>query len=54
MFLMLHNILSFSVKDEKVLAKYEDRVEIDINFSDAMVYPLALKDISNRKNRNAE
>ncbi|CAG8640251.1 1615_t:CDS:10 [Funneliformis mosseae] len=39
-------------RDEKLLAKYDDRVEIEINFSDATVYPLALNDISSQKNQN--
>src|SRR5262249_33572033 len=41
-------------RDEEQLAKYTDRVEIDISFMDAAVYPLALKDIADQKNRNAE
>ena len=46
-------LLFFGVvqRDEEILAKYEDRAEIDINFTDAAVYPLAMNDISNRKNR---
>jgi hypothetical protein len=40
-------------RDEELLAKYEDRSEIDINFTDAAVYPLAINDIANRKNQNS-
>lgn len=40
-------------RDDEQLAKFEDRVEIDISFMDAAIYPLALKDISNQKNKNA-
>jgi hypothetical protein len=40
-------------RDDEQLARYEDRVEIDISFTDAAIYPLALKDIANQKNRNA-
>ncbi|GES78947.1 P-loop containing nucleoside triphosphate hydrolase protein [Rhizophagus clarus] len=40
-------------RDDEQLAKYDDKVEIDISFTDATIYPLALKDIANQKNRNA-
>jgi hypothetical protein len=34
-------------RDEKILSKYDDHAEIDINFIDSSIYPIALNEISN-------